>query len=128
MATASQEIQLVLSSPLSRAVNTADMVFPSEALPNAPPRIILENLREINGWLLNAKRLTKAQLRDKFPAWDFSLMEDEEDVLWQPDELEDKESTAERGYQALLWTLARDENCIAIAGTLSIIGGVFTNN
>lgn len=130
VAKACREVELVLSSPLSRAIRTADIVLPPASLPRQPPRIVLEDLREINHFLLNAKRRTRSELQGTFAGWDLSNVEDEEDTLWVEgrDNLESKEATAERGYQALLWSLARDERCVAFAGHGGIFSCIFNNH
>lgn len=103
-----KKIQLVVSSPLSRAIQTADGAVPD----GVPQRICVEQFREINGWLLNAQRRTKTDLKARFPSWDLNTaMATEEDVLWTP-ELETHADCAERGYQGLTWILDRPEDSI----------------
>ena len=113
----------VVSSPLSRAIDTADLIYPvssSDTLdeeantriestpaptPTKPPRrVCLEAFREINGNLLNGKRRTKTELRQKFPHWDFGLLKSHHDDTWT-EEMEPLEDAAERGYQGLCWLL-----------------------
>mmetsp|Transcript_19964 Transcript_19964/g.25193 ORF Transcript_19964/g.25193 Transcript_19964/m.25193 type:complete len:322 (-) Transcript_19964:453-1418(-) len=131
-------VDLVVSSPLSRAIKTADLAIcpqngiefdldlelelESEANQNDnqnniirrrrrrhPRRICIEELREINGWLLNAKRRTKSQLQQLFhPRWDFTSLT-ENDETWTPDIMESYEDCGERGYQALLWLLSQPD-------------------
>ena len=52
-------VNLVVTSPLSRAIDTAAAVFPEET--KRGPFLCLENLRERNGLLLNAKRMKKTE-------------------------------------------------------------------
>ena len=141
-----QNAELVVSSPLSRAVQTADAIVPprtsdteanaahsstssqpttdhharsfatsssSLASDVAPKRLVLESLREINGWLLNAKRRSRSDLEKDFPAWDFSELEDEEDCLWT-EELETQPDCAERGYLSLLSLAKRPEQKMVV--------------
>lgn len=139
-----QDAELVVSSPLSRAMQTADAIVPpstsdteantahsstssqsttdhharsfatsSSSLNLAPKRLVFESLREINGWLLNAKRRSRSDLEKDFPAWDFSELEDEEDCLWT-DELETQPDCAERGYLSLLSLAKRPEQKMVI--------------
>jgi len=105
-----QDVELVVSSPLSRAIQTADLA----ACPNSgnfDNRVCVEHFREINGWLLNAKRRSRTDLENRFhSSWDFSgLSEDDEE--WT-ETLESEESCAERGYQGLLWLRDRPEDSI----------------
>jgi broad specificity phosphatase PhoE len=115
------DIDLVVSSPLSRALKTADLIvcpergidsFSDEDIYH-PKRICIEELREINGWLLNAKRRTKTELQSSFhQRWDFDLLvENDEDWTY---EMEKYEDCSERGYQALLWLLRRTEDKILV--------------
>jgi broad specificity phosphatase PhoE len=67
-------IDMIVSSPLSRALRTADLVLPPSGLPassNAPRRVCVEELREINGSFLNAKRRPRSELEHRFPHWNF---------------------------------------------------------
>ena len=102
-------LDLVVSSPLSRALETADVI--------APPtikRVCVENFREINGWLLNAKRRNRSDLEECFPQWDFSETEiSASDDLWTPD-LEEQIDCAHRGYEGLCWLLNRPEENILL--------------
>jgi len=115
------QIELVVSSPLSRAIRTADLAVPPSLFESdssggedgAQPRrrrrrVVREEFREINGWLLNAKRKTKTHLSDAFPHWDFDELEHDDDVHWTPT-LEDVAACADRGYRGLRWLLDRPE-------------------
>lgn len=114
-----QSVQLVVSSPLSRAIQTADLVLgPGRGIGSedeirvSPKRICVELFREINGWLLNAKRRTREDLQSRFhPEWDFTGLSGE-DETWT-ETLESEESCAERCYQGMLWLLRdREEEVI----------------
>eukprot|EP00933_Yihiella_yeosuensis_P034537 TRINITY_DN28007_c0_g1_i1.p1 TRINITY_DN28007_c0_g1~~TRINITY_DN28007_c0_g1_i1.p1 ORF type:complete len:244 (+),score=45.71 TRINITY_DN28007_c0_g1_i1:135-866(+) len=109
-------VQLVVSSPLSRALDTADLVLP--AAPNVR-RVALEDLREILGLMENAKRRTSSELSSLYPSWDFSALV-EHDELWT-EELEEKSLCAHRGFQVLKWVWEREENEILVVGH----GGIF---
>jgi len=112
-------IQLVVASPLSRALATAQLIFPAETRPGSN-FVCLETLRERNGWLLNAQRKQRSTLQTLFPACDFSLLPSEMDESWT-DELESPGSCAERAYQSLLWLSTRKESEIALVAH----GGLF---
>jgi broad specificity phosphatase PhoE len=106
-------VQLVVSSPLTRAIKTADFtICPENGLDGQkPPRVCLEDFREINGWLLNAKRRERVDLQNRFhSSWDFSLLSDD-DETWTAT-LETEASCAERGYQGMLWLRDRSEDKI----------------
>jgi broad specificity phosphatase PhoE len=105
-------LQLVVSSPLSRAIRTADLVVPPS---DGIKRVVVEDFREINGWLLNAKRQSVRDLKAKFPDWDFGELIHEADVLWTS-ELESQMDCAERGYRGFHWLWQRPEERILLAG------------
>ena len=105
-----RDLELVVCSPLSRALSTADAGMPSSG-----NRIVLEDLREINGKLLNAQRLSRTELGSKFIDWNFDDLQSEHDTWWTP-KLESQQDCRERGYQSLCWIIDRPEKCIGIVG------------
>ena len=104
-------LELIVSSPLSRAIETADIVVPAN---QAVRRVAIESFREINGWLVNAKRRSKTELGEKFPLWDFGELSTEQDALWT-EELESQQDCSERGYRGLCWIMNRPEHRILLA-------------
>lgn len=108
-------IQLVVSSSLSRALETADHVHPPLSVSSTSwplpkhnvRRVSHEHFREVSGDLLNCKRRTKSELAASFPHWDLTELVDEEDALWTPI-MEDLGAAAERGYLGLKWLM---EDC-----------------
>jgi broad specificity phosphatase PhoE len=104
------KIDLVVSSPLSRALQTADFVCPPSALAK---RVCCEHFREVNGDMLNAKRRNRSELEKLFSSWDFNQLESEEDSMWTP-KMEEYEDVAERGYQGLYWLMRRPEDSIVL--------------
>ena len=104
----SNDFDLVVSSPLSRALETADRAWSS-----CSNRVCIEGFREINGWLLNAKRRSKSELEDRFPHWDVSHLEHHDDVLWT-DELETNAACSDRGYAGLQWIYQRPESSVLL--------------
>ena len=110
-----ESIQLVVASPLTRALHTADIVFPRDHPRRQAdcPRVSLDLWREVSGLLINAQRRTRTELRQANTHWNFDCLE-EQDGLWTPDRLEDTSSCAQRGYLALKWAWERPEDCIAI--------------
>lgn len=105
----SSHVQLVVSSPLSRALETADLVHSAS---ECSTRVCVETWREINGMLLNAQRRTVTELNHKFPQWNFDGIA-ETDELWTP-KIEEFDACAERGYQGLCWLMERPEECILL--------------
>jgi broad specificity phosphatase PhoE len=104
-------LDAVIASPLTRAIHTADLVIENVVPSNSTTttatairRISMEHFREINGLLLNAKRLPKKDLCDRYgDRWDFSLLQSETDESWTPHALEDPRECANRAYEGLLW-------------------------
>lgn len=105
------DLDLIVSSPLSRAIRTADLSTPCTTC-SATKRIAVENFREINGWLLNAKRRSVEELQQRFPKWDFGELTQNDD-LWS-NELETESACSERGYQGLCWIMQRQEKNILL--------------
>jgi broad specificity phosphatase PhoE len=109
-------IRLVVSSSLSRALETADHVHPPTsqiASQNNHIRVCYEHFREVNGDMLNAKRRPKSELAQSFPHWDFDELSHEEDSLWTP-VMEDLGKAAERGYLGFQWLMDRPERHILL--------------
>lgn len=101
--------EIVVASPLSRTIQTADLAFP-----NVQKRMIMEDFREINGMLLNARRRTRTELEQRFPQWDLESIV-EEDELWTT-ELEDTKDAGQRGYEGLKKLNDFAESSIALVG------------
>jgi broad specificity phosphatase PhoE len=101
-------LQLVVSSPLSRSLRTADLAVPIRH----PKRLAVEDFREINGSFLNAKRRNVDELQIKFPDWDFGQLA-QTDNLWT-EELETQNECAERGYRGFCWLMRRPEEHILL--------------
>jgi broad specificity phosphatase PhoE len=112
-------LDAVISSPLSRALHTADL-----AAPHVSIRVVDEAFREINGILLNAKRRSKSELTRLFPTWSLEGVEREHDGDWTAHELEDKQACGERGYHGLVGLVRRDEKrmlLVAHGGLLRLV-------
>mmetsp|Transcript_113745 Transcript_113745/g.317696 ORF Transcript_113745/g.317696 Transcript_113745/m.317696 type:complete len:243 (-) Transcript_113745:65-793(-) len=105
-------VELVVASPLSRALHTADVVFPQASLPSAPPRVACEYFRERKGVLASCQRRSASALAAAWPHWDFSeVLEDDAPLS---DDLETVEACAQRGYQGLCALWARPEQHLAV--------------
>lgn len=91
-------VEMVISSPLSRCLQTANLVSP-----NTPKRIVHENFREINGKLLNAKRRDRKELEQLYPKWKFDDLKSNHDDSWTSAELESIEKCQQRGLAGFQW-------------------------
>ncbi|KAK3145194.1 hypothetical protein QOZ80_4AG0325220 [Eleusine coracana subsp. coracana] len=133
-----KKIELVISSPLLRTMQTAVGVFggenytdgvsapplmvenaghsgrPAVSSLNCPPFLAVETCREHLGVHPCDQRRSISEYRTLFPAIDFSLIENDEDVLWEPDVREANETVATRGMKFIDWLWTREENEIAI--------------
>lgn len=133
-----KRIDLVITSPLLRTMQTAVGVFGGEGytdrmdvLPlmvanagnsgrsaisslNCPPIIAVEHCREHLGVHPCDRRRSINEYQCLFPAIDFSLIESDEDVLWKADVRETKEEVAARGMKFINWLWTRKEKEIAI--------------
>lgn len=135
-----RSLDLIISSPLSRALQTANFVLPPPSYERKmtnddkicsnnenvivkdsdincskqkPSRICLNEFREINGWCLNAKRRNKSELKELFPSWDFQYISEYDDD-WT-ESLESQKDCGERGYKGLLWITKRQEYNVLVA-------------
>ncbi|KAI4320224.1 hypothetical protein MLD38_033729 [Melastoma candidum] len=134
----SKKIDLVITSPLMRTLQTAVGVFGGEGslhepdIPplmmenagksgraaisslNCPPILAVELCREHLGVRPCDKRSSISNYRTLFPGVDFSMVECDEDILWNADIREANEELAERGRQFLNWLWTRREKEIAV--------------
>ncbi|XP_017249413.2 phosphoglycerate mutase-like protein 1 isoform X2 [Daucus carota subsp. sativus] len=131
-------VELVVVSPLLRTMQTAVGTFGGEAgadgtnvpplmMENAgksnrpaissskcPPFIAVELCREHMGVHPCDQRRSISEYKPIFPAIDFSLIENEDDVLWKADVREKNEEVAARGKKFLDWLWTRKEKEIAV--------------
>mmetsp|Transcript_4961 Transcript_4961/g.10868 ORF Transcript_4961/g.10868 Transcript_4961/m.10868 type:complete len:332 (+) Transcript_4961:85-1080(+) len=131
-----RNVEMVVSSPLSRALRTADLVHPppySDTITKpssidslSPRRKCIEDFREINGKLLNAKRRPRFDLEGNFPHWCFKQIP-EHDESWT-DELESIDDCSERGYRGLLWTLQQREDNVLVVCHGGLLSYTLNNN
>ncbi|XP_050210198.1 phosphoglycerate mutase-like protein 1 isoform X2 [Mercurialis annua] len=134
----SKRIDLVVTSPLMRTLQTAVGVFGGEgytdrmdALPlmvanagnssraaissfNSPPFVAVESCREHFGVHPCDKRRNVSEYQFLFPAIDFSLVETDEDILWKANVRETTEELSARGLEFMNWLWTRKEREIAI--------------
>ncbi|KAG8064226.1 hypothetical protein GUJ93_ZPchr0004g40208 [Zizania palustris] len=132
-----EKVELVITSPLLRTMQTAVGVFgggdcidgvgsplmvknaghsdrPAISSLNRPPFLAVEACREHLGVHPCDKRRSITEYRTLFPAIDFSLIENDEDVLWEPNVREANASVAARGMKFIDWLWTREEKEIAI--------------
>lgn len=114
-------IELVITSPMSRTIQTAIGVFGSTGVENevatefsSIPTLAVELCRERLGVQPCNKRRSISKYKSLFPAVDFSLIESEDDNMWTTDYRETHEEVAARGMKFLEWLWTRKETEIAI--------------
>jgi broad specificity phosphatase PhoE len=92
-----------------------------------PPRrfVAIESIRERNGLLLNGKRRARSELAAMHPYCDFSLLTEEEDVLWTEHALESEPSTRARAHESLAWIMAQPESDVLCAAHGGIYSALF---
>ncbi|GMH68545.1 hypothetical protein TrVE_jg3258 [Triparma verrucosa] len=113
-------IELIVSSPLTRCLHTGALVFADQVKDDKIPKLVCDDLREISGWLVNAKRRRRSELEAKWTGWDFKSLT-EEDELWEEDRLEDDESVVARINSALKMISELPQSNIAVVAH----GGLF---
>ncbi|CAH1417441.1 unnamed protein product [Lactuca virosa] len=96
------------------AQNTGKSNRPAISSLNSPPFIAVELCREHLGVHPCDRRRSISEYKPMFPAIDFSLIENEGDVLWTPDTREKNEDVAARGVKFMKWLLTREEKEIAV--------------
>ncbi|KAL9446994.1 hypothetical protein AB3S75_014626 [Citrus x aurantiifolia] len=133
-----KKIELVITSPLLRTMQTAVGVFGGEGYAdgidapplmvanagnsnhaaisslNSPPFIAVELCREHLGVHPCDKRRSITEYKSLFPAIDFSLIESNDDILWTADVREANEEVAKRGMKFVNWLWTRKEKEIAV--------------
>lgn len=133
-----KKIELVVTSPLTRTMQTAGGVFggdayidgvdapplmvtdagnsgrPSISSLDCPPFLAFELCREHLGVNPCDKRRSIGEYKSLFPAIDFSLIETNEDTWWKEDYRERYDEIAARGLKFMQWLRTRKENVIAV--------------
>jgi len=134
----SKNIELVITSPLLRTMQTAVGVFgcegymdgidapplmvanagksshPAISSLNCSPFIAMELCREHLGVHPCDRRRSISEYKPIFPAIDFSMIESDADILWKRDTREKDEELATRGMKFLNWLWMRPEKEIAV--------------
>jgi broad specificity phosphatase PhoE len=105
--------QLIILSPTCRALQTGTIVF--EHLVGNVPFLAHELTREESGVHCCDKRRPKSRQEKEFPMVDFSMIETEEDCLFNDTKRESKMELGERVYKFMEWLSVRPETNIAVA-------------
>eukprot|EP00929_Paragymnodinium_shiwhaense_P029919 TRINITY_DN17056_c0_g1_i3.p1 TRINITY_DN17056_c0_g1~~TRINITY_DN17056_c0_g1_i3.p1 ORF type:complete len:336 (-),score=17.51 TRINITY_DN17056_c0_g1_i3:41-946(-) len=138
--TRSLPVDVIVSSPLTRCLQTASLGF-SHALSIGTPLVAQEHIRETVNFCADRRRLLSAIAAD-FPLVDFSLIETEEDALWARYEAifgdylafqahresDDFESLAVRGRAALCFLASRPEKYIAVVSHNAFLTHLFNTD
>jgi broad specificity phosphatase PhoE len=124
--------ELVVLSPLCRALQTGILVFESLRDNKNVPFVAYEMAREESGVHVCDRRRPSSRLQAEFPMVDFSSLEQEEDVIFRSDQRETKQEVAERAYQFLTWLAKRPERHVGVVShsswLLTLFNAVFENN
>ena len=113
-----QEIQLILTSPLTRTLETTMNIFGDTDIPIE----CHEFLREYPiGHDTCNKRASLTTIKNRYPKIKYHL-ESDTDIFWQPDQRETLESLNERINQMIEYVRSRNETNIAIIGHSSFLG------
>lgn len=114
-----QPIQLVISSPNCRALQTAAIVFEQLVPDESIPFLSHEMVREETGVHICDKRRPTARQQAEFPRFDFSLLltdaQTDGDPIYNEHARETKQQVGERIYQFMEWLHKRPEQHIAVA-------------
>jgi broad specificity phosphatase PhoE len=114
--------QIVIVSPLHRAIQTAMLSFADFRTSSTSsiisiPWMAHEGAREQHGLLQCNKRRSVTDAQLEFPSIDFSAVESNHDVLWQPEARESPTAETERIYDFLTdFLMARGEDELAVVG------------
>lgn len=108
-----KSIGLVVTSPMRRAVETANLAF--SHLLGAVPFVAHEGCREgVHGNACDYRRPASQTARDYAGSLDVSLLP-EDDPYLSPPRAESKVEGAERTYEFMQWLRARPEDCIVVS-------------
>lgn len=121
---------LVVTSPLTRACETAQIVFGDtpgtyggEVI--SPPRIVVrEECRERFGKYVCDSRRTGTLLQEEFPSFDFTSFDADADIL-HGDERESFVDVQDRALRLLQWLSARPERCVAVVTHSELLTHLF---
>jgi broad specificity phosphatase PhoE len=117
----------IFLSPMCRTLQTGIFAF-EQYLGTTVPFVAHELLREETGVHICDKRRSKSRQEVEFPQVDFSLIETEDDALFQEEMRESKMQLGDRIYRFFEWLSQRPETCVAIVShsgwLLTLFNGV----
>mmetsp|Transcript_24616 Transcript_24616/g.59881 ORF Transcript_24616/g.59881 Transcript_24616/m.59881 type:complete len:267 (-) Transcript_24616:259-1059(-) len=116
--------ELVVVSPLRRAMQTATYAFPPSP---SVPFVALEDLREHIGVHVCDKRFSVTEHKENFPHVSFDELEDDHDAMHSETERETRASMAQRAYNSLQWVAGRPEKSIAVVCHSGILGSIMNS-
>ncbi|XWS27720.1 hypothetical protein CRYUN_Cryun25bG0005000 [Craigia yunnanensis] len=124
-------IELVITSPLTRAMQTAVGVFDSEGQTistlNSPQIMAIELCRDRLGVRPCDMRRKVSDCQSLFPSIDFSMTDSEDDNLWNPDIREPMEELANREAKFLKWLWTRPEKEIVVVSHGLVLQNILIN-
>ncbi|CAK4627035.1 hypothetical protein LEN26_019902 [Aphanomyces euteiches] len=117
-------LEKVIVSPLRRTLQTATTVFSHQI--GRIPLVSMELCRETMGMHTCDKRSPISVIKPLFPSVDFSLIQDDQDVLWRPDVRESLDDIQARAV-TFLKQVYHDvpETFIAVTSHVGFIGACF---
>ena len=126
------DVELVTTSPLSRAVQTASIAFPAESggWPMMRPPFVASSLARERVWTHQCdRRRSRDAIEREFPHVDFSEVAAGEDEMWAtketvPSQL-DSDAVRARARRFLQWLWARPETVIAVCSHFVFLSHLF---
>ena len=121
------QVDLVVASPLTRALQTATAVFGCDT--DGPPLVALEELREFCGKQFQPcdSRRAPQELQLEFPHVDFSHVPPGGDSLLGPNKVESVESVDQRIYRFFEWLRISEHQNIGCIAHFQILTRIFEN-
>ncbi|CAM9410424.1 unnamed protein product [Choristocarpus tenellus] len=119
-----EEAQLVVVSPLSRALQTALLTFDQV---EGIPWIALECVRERAGGHFCDRRRVLSELKQEFPTITWDEIKEEEDTYWDGfgEGRETDETLKRRAYELFRWLKDRPETNIAVVTHSAFLSCMF---
>lgn len=118
--------QLVALSPNCRALQTGIIAF--REVIGKVPFLAHEMVREQSGIHVCDKRRPTSEQASEFPMVDFSLLTEEEDVIFKCDRRETNADVSDRIYKFFEWLETRDESVVGVASHSAWLLCVFNAN
>jgi broad specificity phosphatase PhoE len=116
----------VLTSPLSRAIETSTLAFASLPPHERPPVVALEALRPKVSYHMHSKRSARSVLTKRFPNVDLARLADDQDTLWTPTP-EARASLDARARAFLQVLFSRPERNVAVVTHFTLLFALFSD-